>query len=79
MTSLPAEIFALSERGTLAPGNFADLVVFDEKQIVDRATYEQPFAYPDGIAHVFVNGRPAITGGEATLERAGRVLRGGRV
>jgi N-acyl-D-amino-acid deacylase len=78
MTSLPAEIFGLSERGTLAPGNFADLVVFDEKRIVDRATYEAPFAYPEGIVHVFVNGRPAVTDGEATLERAGRVLRGGR-
>lgn len=78
MTSLPAAIFGLSGRGTIAPGSYADLVVFDEKGIIDRATYEQPFVYPGGIPHVFVNGRPAILDGEATGERAGRVLRGGR-
>lgn len=78
MTSLPAEVFGIADRGTIAPGRYADLVVFDEKTIVDRATYEAPFAYPDGIVHVYVNGRAAITSGEATGERAGRVLRGGR-
>jgi N-acyl-D-aspartate/D-glutamate deacylase len=78
MTSLPAAIFGIVDRGTIAPGLFADLVVFDEKTIVDRATYEQPYAYPDGIEHVYVNGRAAIASGAATGERAGRVLRGGR-
>ena len=78
MTSLPADIFGIVDRGRIAPGRYADLVVFDEKTIVDRATYEQPYAYPDGIVHVYVNGRAAIASGEATRERAGRVLRGGR-
>jgi N-acyl-D-amino-acid deacylase len=78
MTALPAAIFGLEGRGTIAPGNFADLVVFDEEHVIDRATYEQPFAYPEGIVHVYVNGRAAVRSGEATRERAGRVLRGGR-
>jgi N-acyl-D-amino-acid deacylase len=78
MTSLPAAIFGIAERGIVAPGYFADLVVFDEKTIVDRATYEHPYAYPEGVVHVYVNGRAAVVSGEATRERAGRVLRGGR-
>jgi N-acyl-D-amino-acid deacylase len=78
MTSLPAETFGIADRGTIAPGRYADLVVFDEKTIVDRATYDRPYAYPDGIVHVYVNGRAAVAFGAATGERAGRVLRGGR-
>lgn len=78
MTALPAEIFGIAERGTIAIGRYADLVVFDEDKIVDRATYEQPYAYPGGIFHVYVNGRAAVKAGEATSERAGRILRGGR-
>ena len=78
MTSLPAEIFGIVDRGVIAPGRFADLVVFDEDKIVDRATYEDPYVYPEGIAHVYVNGRAAIASGQATNARAGRVLRGGR-
>ena len=78
MTSLPAAQFGLHERGTIAPGMHADLVVFDVDRVVDRATYEQPFAPPDGIRDVFVNGGAVLRAGEPTGARPGRVLRNGR-
>jgi N-acyl-D-amino-acid deacylase len=78
MTSLPAALFGLRDRGTIAIGNHADLVVFDPDRIVDRATYERPFAPPDGIRDVFVNGSAVLRDGQLTGERPGRVLRNGR-
>jgi N-acyl-D-aspartate/D-glutamate deacylase len=77
MTSLPAGIFGLRDRGTIAMGAHADLVVFDPAHVVDRATYERPFAAPDGIRDVYVNGRAALRDGELTGARSGRVLRNG--
>ena len=77
MTSLPAAIFGLRGRGSIAIGNYADLVVFDAQTIRDTATYEAPYQFPAGISHVFVNGRPVVREGEFTSERPGRVLRGG--
>ncbi len=77
MTSLPAHIFGLRARGTIAAGNYADLVIFDEKSIGDRATYEKPYALPIGIEHVFVNGRSVLRKGKFTNELPGRVLRNG--
>jgi len=77
MTGLPAQIFGLRDRGTLEVGNFADLVVFDSRTFTDTATYEQPYSFPAGIDHVFVNGRAALRNGEFTNDRPGRVLRGG--
>jgi N-acyl-D-amino-acid deacylase len=77
MTSLPARRFGLRDRGTIAPGMHADLVVFDDRQIVDRATYENPFVPPDGIRDVYVNGRAVVRGGAPTGARPGRILRGG--
>ena len=78
MTSLPAHIFGLRNRGTIAEGTYADLVVFDEKTFRDTATYEQPYALPEGIRDVFVNGRAVLRNGSFTNELPGRVLRGGR-
>ncbi|MGH7727590.1 MAG: N-acyl-D-amino-acid deacylase family protein [Vulcanimicrobiaceae bacterium] len=77
MTSFPAALFGLRGRGRIAPGAFADLVLFDPERLRDTATYEQPYAYPEGVAAVFVNGRLALRDGAPTGERAGRVLRGG--
>ncbi len=75
MTSLPAQLFGLHERGTVAPGMHADLVVFDPERIVDRATYERPFAPPEGVRDVYVNGRAVLRDGELTGTRPGRPLR----
>jgi N-acyl-D-amino-acid deacylase len=77
-TSLPAARLGLRGRGTLAAGNFADAVVFDTKRIADTATYAEPHCYPEGIAHVFVNGTAAVRDGASTGLRPGRVLRRGR-
>jgi N-acyl-D-amino-acid deacylase len=78
MTSLPAAHFGLRDRGTVAPGMHADLVVFDDEHVVDRASYENPFVPPDGIRDVYVNGRAVLRDGTMTGARPGRVLRGGR-
>jgi N-acyl-D-amino-acid deacylase len=77
MTSLPADLFNLRSRGTIEEGAYADLVVFDPERIGDRATYERPFAAPEGIPHVCVNGDLVVHDGNPTRARPGRVLRGG--
>ena len=75
MTSLPAARVGLAQRGQVKPGWFADLVVFDPKTIIDKATFEKPHQYPEGIHHVFINGTAAIAGGKFMKTRAGKVLR----
>jgi N-acyl-D-amino-acid deacylase len=63
MTSMPADKLGFKERGRLQPGAFADVLAFDPATIADKATYVEPWHYPDGIAHVIVNGVPVITRG----------------
>ncbi len=75
MTSLPAEKFKLKGRGRLAPGNFADIAVFDPGTITDKGTYLDPHQYAEGVRFLFVNGVPAIDNGVVTNERAGKGLR----
>jgi len=77
-TSLPASRIGLRRRGLLAEGWFADVVVFDPERIADTATYEDPHRFPDGVAHVLVNGVTTVRGGATTGSRPGRVLRRGR-
>jgi N-acyl-D-amino-acid deacylase len=74
MTGLPAHILGLADRGFLAVGMVADIVVFDPATIIDHATYEQPTLASEGVRHVLVNGRLALRDGKATGEKAGRVL-----
>lgn len=74
-TALAARTFGLEGRGLLAPGHFADVVVFDPAEIKDAATFEDPFRKPEGIPYVLVNGIPSVWEGEITGKRAGRVLR----
>ncbi len=66
MTSMPAWRLGLADRGTIAPGMAADLVVFDPDRVLDRATYAQPHAFCDGVSHVAVNGHLAIDDGQDT-------------
>jgi len=76
MTSLPAATLSLERRGSLAPGHFADVVVFDPATIQDHATFENPHRYATGVRHVFVNGVQALRDGEHTGATSGRVVRG---
>jgi N-acyl-D-amino-acid deacylase len=75
MTSLNASKLGLRDRGILRVGAFADLTVFDPAKVVDRATYDEPFRYGEGIEHVIVNGRVVLDRGRATGDRPGRALR----
>lgn len=78
MTGLPAARLGLTGRGRIAEGNYADLVLFDPVRVRDRATFEAPHQYPEGIDYVIVNGVPVVDQGRFTGARAGRVLRRGR-
>jgi N-acyl-D-amino-acid deacylase len=75
MTGLPATIVGMVDRGFIAVGMAADLTVFDSSMVIDRATYEQPTASPEGIRHVLVNGRIALRDGAPTGLAGGRALR----
>ncbi len=75
MTSLPASRLRLRDRGVLREGAAADVVVFDPAQIADRATFEDPHRYPEGLPIVIVNGEVALRDGAATDARGGRFLR----
>jgi N-acyl-D-amino-acid deacylase len=75
MTSLPAQTFNLRDRGLLREGFAADLVIFDEASISDRATFEQPHQYPLGISFVIVNGVTVLDNGQMTTARPGVALR----
>jgi N-acyl-D-amino-acid deacylase len=76
MTSLPAQRFRLTDRGLIRPGYAADIVLFDEKTVSDRATYDQPHAYTTGISWVLVNGTPVIENNKHTNQRPGQLLMG---
>jgi N-acyl-D-amino-acid deacylase len=75
MTALPAARLGLANRGVLASGMAADVVVFDPERIADAATFEDPHRYPEGIEYVLVNGAVTVQEGKHTTERAGLVLR----
>ena len=74
MTTLPAAVFGIADRGQIREGMIADIVVFDLSRVRDRATYQEPHQLAEGIVHVLVNGRPAIDGERLMEERSGRVL-----
>lgn len=75
MTSLPASTFRLGQRGQIQEGFWADLVLFNPKTIRDRATFNDPHQYPEGVEYVFVNGEAVIEKSECTGARPGQVLR----
>ena len=78
MTSLPADTLRLRHRGRLAPGSFADVVVFDPATVLDHATYADPHRYASGIRDVLVNGVPVVRDAALTGATAGRRLCRGR-
>ena len=75
MTGVPAGVFGLAGRGTIAPGAFADVTVFDAETVIDRATFDDPIQPAAGIETVIVNGTIAWRNGTATGARTGRALR----
>lgn len=75
MSGLSARRFGLAHRGTIAPGNAADLVVFDPDHVADRASFEHPTTPSTGIDAVFVNGQLACENGRTVHAHAGQVLR----
>jgi N-acyl-D-amino-acid deacylase len=76
MTSLPAQTFGLTGRGLIREGFAADLVLFDETTVGDKATFENPHQYAAGLSYVFVNGQPVVADGQPTGARPGQALRG---
>lgn len=75
ITSMAAEKFHIKDRGVLAEGKYADVVLFNPKTVIDKATFSNPHQYPEGIDYVIVNGRTVIEKGEHTGELPGMVLR----
>jgi N-acyl-D-amino-acid deacylase len=78
ITMLPAETFGIYKRGIIKRGAFADIVIFDHKKIIDRATFDKPFLRPEGIYYVIVNGSPVIWEERLTGINAGRILKHGK-
>jgi N-acyl-D-amino-acid deacylase len=75
MTSLPAAVFGIQDRGVIRPGAFADLAIFDPEAIEDRATYTEPQQLATGVSYVIVNGAVVLDDGKFTSALPGRVLR----
>jgi len=78
MTSLPAQILGLRDRGLISPGLAADIVVFDSDTVIDRSDFvpaEATKRLPEGILHLVVNGVPTMIDQEHTGARAGKILR----
>ncbi|HEX7296884.1 MAG TPA: D-aminoacylase [Pyrinomonadaceae bacterium] len=76
MTGAPAARVGIRDRGLLKSGLFADIAIFDPARVIDRATFEMPNQYPEGIQFVLVNGQIAVDAGQRTPVLAGRVVRG---
>ena len=74
MTSLPAMVFGMKDRGILRPGAYADILAFDADKIGDKATYEDPHQLSEGIVYTLVNGQLARDGGAFTGKLAGTIV-----
>jgi N-acyl-D-amino-acid deacylase len=75
ISALSALQAGIADRGLIAPGHYADLVLFDPARVADRATYEDPHLPSVGIARVWVNGVPVFEGAQVTGNRPGAVVR----
>jgi len=76
MTSLAAQKFQLKDRGLLKEGYAADIVIFDENEVNDKATFEQPHQFSAGFHYVLVNGQVVIDNGKHNGIRSGQTLKG---
>ncbi len=75
MTSLPAQTFGFRDRGQIREGFAADVVIFDEKTVTDKATFDAPHQYAEGFSTVIVNGRVVFDGTKFTGSMPGQALR----
>jgi N-acyl-D-amino-acid deacylase len=75
MTGFSAQKFGMHDRGVIAPGKAADLVLFDPKKIIDSGTFEDPKRTPLGIKAVYTNGKLTVDNGKTTAARGGRAFR----
>lgn len=75
MTSLPATVFRIKERGQILEGFAADIVVFDPEEVVDNATFAEPHQYATGFRYVLVNGEPVVENDTHNGARPGQILR----
>lgn len=78
MTTLPAQVFGITDRGQIREGVKADIAIFDLEQLTDKATFQQPHQFSEGMIHVLVNGHFAIRDSELTGDCPGRILNGSR-
>jgi N-acyl-D-amino-acid deacylase len=76
MSSAVANRLFIKDRGLIREGYYADIVIFDQKTIGDRATFENPHQVSVGVFHVFVNGKAVIKNGQHTGAKPGRIVRG---
>lgn len=74
MTSFPAQRLGLQDQGLLKENMWADIVIFDPDTVVDKATYEEPHQFPEGITHVIVNGEIVVEDGKQLNRYPGKVL-----
>jgi dihydroorotase/N-acyl-D-amino-acid deacylase len=75
MTYLPAKAFGLKDRGLIRQGMKADITIFNAETVTDKATFESPHQYPEGIEYVIVNGQLVVDNFEFKKLKAGEVLR----
>ena len=76
MTSMNADKIGIKDRGRLKEGASADVTIFDQDRVIDRATFEKPHQFPIGIEYVIINGQVTIDKGQHTGALAGRVIYG---
>lgn len=76
MTGLSASKVGLLDRGLIRQGMYADITIFDPTRVIDKASFEMPNQYPEGIEYVIINGQVSVDKGKRTAALAGHVLRG---
>ena len=76
LTSVPASNIGIKQRGSLKPGYYADVVMFDPAKIQDHATFAKPDQLATGVNDVFINGVQVLKDGRHTGAKPGRFLRG---
>ena len=75
MTGLPAKILNLEKRGKIEKNNYADIVIFDPKELMDLSNYENPFNFSEGIKYVLINGKVVLKDEKILKKSAGKLLR----